>query len=184
MNAFEQIAAHFFEAQGYWTRVGFKVDVSKEEKRAIGNPSMPRLEVDVLAFKPGRNELLIMECKSYLDSAGVRIESFVGEDSVHKNTMKLFNRDSLRGLLTSKLLAQLRDKGLLLPNDPTIRYGLVAGRIKAGDEPQLREIFNAKGWLLITPSELAQGLRQFADRGYEDDIATMVVKILERNTVN
>ena len=27
-------------------------------------------------------------------------------------------------------------------------------------------------------------LRKFADRGYEDEIVTMVVKILERNTVS
>jgi hypothetical protein len=184
MNAFEQIAAHFFEAQGYWTRVGLKIAVSKEEKRNIGNPSMPRPEVDVVAFKPGINELLIIECKSYLDSAGVRVESFVGDDSVHKDRLKLFNRDGLRELLTSKLLAQLRQEGLLLSSDPSIRFGLVAGKIKAGDEPQLREIFNTKGWLLITPGDLANGLRKFADRGYEDDVATMIVKILERNAVS
>jgi hypothetical protein len=184
MNAFEQIVARFFEAQGYWTRVGLKIAVTKEEKRAVGNPSMPRPEVDVVAFKPGPNELLIVECKSYLDSNGVRIESFIGEDSVHKDRLKLFNLENLRKLITEKLVAQLREEGLLLQNNPTIRYGLVAGKIKAGDEAQLREIFNNNGWLLITPGELALGLREFADRGYEDDIVTMVVKILERNTVS
>jgi hypothetical protein len=183
MNAFEQIAAHFFEVQGYWTRVAYKIDVSKEEKRELGNPSMPRLEVDLLAFRPGSNQLLVMECKSWLDSTGVRVANF-GEDPVHNKHMKLFNRDGLRELLTSKLLAQLRQEGLLPTTDPSIRYGLVAGKIKAGNEPKIREIFDAKDWLLVTPSDLASGLRKFADRGYEDDVATMVVKILERNAVS
>ena len=183
MNAFEQISARFFEAQGFWTRVGLKIPISKEEKRSLQNPSMPRPEVDVVAFKPGPNELLIVECKSYLDSNGVSIDNFVGEKAVHLNRLKLFNRDPLRQLITAKLLVQLREEGLLLAKDPAIRYGLVAGKIKAGHGQRLREMFNSKGWLLVTPGELAEGLRKFADRGYEDDIVTIAVKILERNTV-
>lgn len=184
MNAFEQIAARFFEAQGYWTRVGLKIAVSPEEKRAVGNPTMPRPEVDVVAFKPGPNELLIVECKSYLDSNGVSVENFVGDNATHKDRLKLFTRDPLRELITTKLLAQLRDEGLLRREEPAIRYGLVAGKIKSGHEPRLRQLFDEKEWLLITPSELAQGLRKFADRGYEDDIITMAVKILERNAAD
>jgi len=60
MNAFEHIAGRFFEAQGYWTRVGLKIDFAKEEKRAVGKSSMPRPEVDVVAFKPDRNTLLVI----------------------------------------------------------------------------------------------------------------------------
>ena len=96
----------------------------------------------------------------------------------------MFTRDKLRELITKKLVAQLSEEGLLLRNNPTIRYGLVAGKIKAGHESRLRDIFSDNRWLLVTPSELAQGLRKFAERGYEDDIVTMVVKILERNAVS
>ena len=136
------------------------------------------------AFKPGPNELLIVECKSYLDSLGVCVENFIGEKAVHKNRLKLFTREKLRRLITEKILMQLREESLLLPKNPTVRYGLVAGKIKTGHEAKLRDLFKDNGWLLITPGELAQGLRKFADRGYEDDIVTMVVKILERNAVN
>jgi hypothetical protein len=145
---------------------------------------MPRPEIDVVAFKPGPNELLIVECKSYLDSGGVRVEGFVGPDSAHKDRLKMFNVEPLRRVVTEKLLTQLRNEHLLLSSDPTIRYGLVAGKIKAGDEARLRAIFTDNGWLLVTPGELAQGLRKFSERGYEDDIVTMVVKILERNTLD
>ena len=184
MHAFEQIAAHFFEAQGYWTRVGLKIDLDKAQKRSVGNPSMPRPEIDLVAFKPGKNELLIVECKSYLDSHGVRVESFEGEESVHKDRFKLFNLEPYRQLVTDSLVKQLIDEGLLVSNSPTIRYVVVAGKIKTGHEPRLREIFEKNRWQLITPAALAEGLRQFAKRGYEDDLATMIVKILERNTVS
>jgi len=184
MNAFEEIAAHFFEAQGYWTRVGLKIDFDKAQKRALGNPSMPRPEIDVIAFKPGPNELLVVECKSYLDSDGVRVESFEGEDSAHKDRFKLFNLEMYRQLVAENLVAQLKREGLLLSIPPTIRYVVVAGKIKSGHELRLRAIFEKNGWQLVTPTALAEGLRKFAQRGYEDDIATMIVKILERNTAS
>lgn len=181
MDAFEHIASRYFEAQGYWTRVGVKIALTKEEKRDLGNPSMPRPEVDIIGFKPHLNELLIIECKSYLDSDGVRIENFDGTDSLHKERFKMFNRDSLRKLVTAKLIEQLRQEGLLLAGDPKVNYGVVAGNIKAGHESKLIEKFQEMGWLLVTPSALARGLRKFASRGYENDIVTMVIKILERN---
>jgi hypothetical protein len=184
VNAFEQIAARFYEAQGYWTLIGLKINFTKSEKRAAGNPTMPRPEVDVVAFKPGSNELLIIECKSYLDSQGVRVESFVGDSSIHQDRLKLFSRPTLRELITKKLLVQLQEQGLLSSQNPTVRYGLVAGKIKGDDERQLRAIFSDNDWLLVTPKELAQGLRKFAARGYEDDIITMAVKILERNSID
>ena len=34
---------------------------------------------------------------------------------------------------------------------------------------------------LIPPSELARGVRKFAKRGYENDVITIVTKLLERN---
>src|ERR1700704_346787 len=121
MNAFEQIASKFFDAQGYWTRVGLKVDLTKQEKRDLGNPSMPRPEIDIVAYKPSLNELLIIECKSYLDSNGVRIENLRGENAIHKDRLKLLTRDSLRTLVTTKLLSQLRTEGLLLTGQPNVR---------------------------------------------------------------
>ncbi len=116
-----------------------------------------------------------------LDSDGVRIESFTGEDSIHQQRFKIFNRDSLHELVTSKLIEQLREEGLLLPEDPKVNYGVLAGNIKVGHESKLISFFQEKGWLLVTPSALARGLRRFASRGYENDIVTMVIKILERN---
>ena len=181
MNAFEQIASKFFDARGYWTRVGLKVDLTKEEKVALGNHSMPRPEIDIVAFKPNRNQLLIVECKSYLDSNGVQIEHLHGEKPKLQARLKLLTNAELRAMVTRKLVLQLRAEDLLLSGEPVIGYALVAGNIKNGHEQKLKNFFADNHWLLVTPNELADGLRRFADRGYEDDAVTMVVKLLERN---
>ncbi len=54
---------------------------------------MPRPEIDVVAWKPSTNQLLIIECKSYLDSTGVRVEHLHGRKN---DKFKLFNRGALR----------------------------------------------------------------------------------------
>lgn len=180
MDAFETIAARFFEVQGYWTRVGVKVDITKAEKAAVKNPSMPRPELDVICWKPAKNELLIVECKSYLDSTGVRAEHFHGEE-VKDDAYKLLNRTALRELVVRALIRQLRGEGLLIGDDPAVRFILVAGKIYSDHEQSIRNIFERNGWILVTPRELAAGVRKFASRGYENDVITIVTKILERN---
>jgi hypothetical protein len=96
MDAFEVIAARFFEVQGFWTRIGVKVEITKPEKVALNNKSMPRPEIDVVAWKPSTNQLLVIECKSYLDSTGVRTEHLHGQEDVENDKFKLFNRAARR----------------------------------------------------------------------------------------
>jgi len=55
MDHFESIIAMLLEAEGYWVRRSFKVNLTKAEKRKIGKPSIPRPEIDLLAFKSSRN---------------------------------------------------------------------------------------------------------------------------------
>ena len=71
MDAFESVVAMLLKRDGYWTTTGFKVELSKAERRAIGKHSAPRWEIDVLAYKASINELLVVECKSFLNSTGV-----------------------------------------------------------------------------------------------------------------
>jgi hypothetical protein len=181
MDAFEHIAAHYFAAQGYWTRVGVKIELTKEEKCRLGSPSMPRPEIDIIAYGVAANELLIVECKSYLDSYGIRIENFFGDNQKHKDRFKLLNRPDLRKIITERLIDDLRQEGLIADRLPQIKYGLIAGKIYSDHESKLKEIFEDNHWLFVSPNELAKGLRKFAERGYENDVVTMVVKILERN---
>jgi len=174
------ITARFFEVQGYWTRIGVKVEITKPEKVAVKNPSMPRPELDVVCWKPSTSELLIVECKSYLDSTGVRAEHFHGQE-VKDDAYKLLNRLPLRNLVVRALIRQLRREGLLIGDDPVVKLVLVAGKIYSHHESRIREIFGRNGWMLVTPAELASGVRKFAERGYENDVITIMTKLLERN---
>ena len=180
MDAFEHIAARLFEVQGYWTRIGYAVELTKEQKAAVGQPSLPRPQLDVIAYKPSANKLLVIECKSYLDSSGVMLAGFHGQEA-KKDVYKLFNRARLREMVLTALVSQLRREELLIGADPTIELVLVAGKVYARDEPKLRSLFAEKGWTFVGPSEVAAGLRAFADRGYENDVVTFVTKLLKRN---
>lgn len=181
MDAFEQIAARLFEVQGYWTRIGYTVELTKAQKASIGQPSLPRPQLDVLAYKPATNELLIVECKSYLDSRGVMLAGFHGQPNADKDVYKMFNRQALRELVMSSLLVQLRSEGLLSGAEPSVRLVLVAGKVHSADEPKLRQLFAERGWTFVGPSEVAAGVRAFAARGYENDVMTIVTKVLERS---
>ena len=74
MNSFEEVVGDILSGKGFWVRHNFKVDLSKEEKRQIGKPSSPRWELDIVAYKGATNEIFVVECKSYLDSPGVRFQ--------------------------------------------------------------------------------------------------------------
>lgn len=76
MDAFENVVASILERKGYWTRTSVKVALTKEEKVEIGRPSSPRWELDVVGYKGGDNRLVVLECKSFLNSPGVLAKVF------------------------------------------------------------------------------------------------------------
>ena len=73
MDYFENIIKTLLEHDGYWVRQSFKVNLTKQEKRDIGKYSMPRPEIDILAFRPEKNQIIAFEAKSFLDSPGVKV---------------------------------------------------------------------------------------------------------------
>jgi hypothetical protein len=181
MISFEYVAALLLEDEGYWTRTRVKVLLSKQEKRDLGNPSMPRPEVDVIAFKPKTNEVRLVECKSYLDSGGVSVKHLT-LGSKDANRLKFFNNRPLRELVERRVLEKLAETGSLGESQPRILWELFAGRLKRGEEEIVERMLLEGGWLLRRPGQIADALRQFAERGYEDEVATVVTKLLERNS--
>ncbi len=77
MDHFESIIKTLLENDGFWVRQSFKVNLTKEEKRDIGKHTIPRPEIDLLAYKPNENIVLAIEAKSYLDSTGVKVSSLI-----------------------------------------------------------------------------------------------------------
>jgi hypothetical protein len=90
MDSFEHVVASVLERLGYWTRTAVKVELEKEEKVAINRPSSPRWELDVVGYQGGTNTLLVLECKSFLNSYGIRVATFAGENPKDQGTYKLF----------------------------------------------------------------------------------------------
>jgi hypothetical protein len=102
---------------------------------------LPRPDIDILAYKPAENRLLWVECKSYLDSAGVSISAFNGEDQKNARRYRVFTDPQFREIVTQRLVEQLVFDRLCLPQ-PGVEYGLVAGKIYPGSRESLHIHFD------------------------------------------
>lgn len=179
MDSFEQVVATILDREGFWVRTSVKVALTQEEKREIGRPSSPRWELDVVAYSGRRGELLVVECKSYLDSYGVRSTSFDGPKAEEETRYKLFSDDVLRRVVLARLEAQLVDQGFC-PAGTKATLCLAAGKIY-GDPAPLRAIFEKNGWRLFESGWFVDGLRRLADESYDNSVASVVAKLLLRN---
>jgi hypothetical protein len=180
MDAFESLVAGLMrQQQGFWTQLNYKVNVTKEEKKEIGKPSMPRPELDILAYKPKGNVLRWIECKSYLDSYGVPVEVFTDPNHSAALRYKVFTDDKYCNVVTRRLVEQTVTEGLVLPN-PKVEYCLVAGHVKSNRDEELASVFSERGWFFYGPKWLRDQLCKLADLSYENDLAVMVAKLFER----
>ena len=114
MNAFEDIVKLYLEEEGYWVRQSVKVHkITKEDKRNLKKYSMPTPEIDIVAFNMKRNELLLVEVKSLLDSYGVHYDAVSGVEERDKHGYKLFNWDLYREIITERLIEEYLAQGLI-----------------------------------------------------------------------
>lgn len=178
MDAFETIVEGLFRQKGYWTWLSYKIKLDKDEKKKIGKPSMPRPEIDIVAYKPAKNELLWIECKSYLDSQGVKLDSVRAENG----RFKVFSNKEYRRIVSEHLIKQIVSEGLVLPN-PTLKYCLVAGHTYKKSRVELEAHFRENGWDLYNEDWIKERLREFSTRGYENDIAVVVAKLLKEEMI-
>jgi hypothetical protein len=180
MDAFEHLVSEILWAQGYWVRTSVKVALTKEEKVAIGRPSSPRWELDIVAYRGGDNSLLVVECKSYLDSQGVKFSALDGTDAKLAERFKLFNDATLREVVLGRLGRQFHECGACGP-DPKITLGLAAGQIYSDvDRAKLKALFDDQGWVLWDDVWLREHLQVMATGGYENNVAAIVSKLLLR----
>ena len=183
MNAFEDIVRRYLEAQGYWVRQSVKVDITKAQKVEIGTPSMPRPEIDLVAFNAKKNELVLIEAKSYLDSYGVYYEAIAYPKDEAAPRYKLFTNETFIRIVTEALIDQYM-KCDLIKNKVKVNYGLAAGNIHKSDEKRLADLFHRNKWILITPQQLREFVEQCATKGWEDDVVTITAKLLRKTPRN
>lgn len=180
MDAFEQLAADLFWADGYWVRNSVRVELTRDDKHDIGKPSSPRWEIDLVAYQPVKDELLALECKSYLDSGGVHAAHFqAGSKYAHR--YKLFHDKNLCDVVLNRLKTQFVEGGLCR-DDTVVRLGLVLGHATKGNWTRLVEKFKKEEeWLLFGPDWLNAHLKRVSRAGYENSSAAVVAKILLKN---
>jgi hypothetical protein len=183
MDAFEQLVSEILWMRGYWVRTSVKVELTKEEKREIGRHSSPRWELDVVGYNARDNTLLIVECKSYIDSVGVRASAFDGSNPEHAKRYKLFNEPDLRRVVLKRLALQFTQIGACR-EAPIIRLALACGRIRNdADRATIHAYFERMHWELWDEPWLRRHLQAMANQGYENQISAVVAKLLLRGNV-
>jgi len=181
MNAFEQLVSEILWMEGYWVRTSVKVNLTKEEKVQIGRPSSPRWELDIVAYSGRNNALCVVECKSYLDSRGVTLRAVNGTDAKSAERFKLFNDERLRSVVFGRLRQQFADSGACAAS-AAAKLCLACGRIAThADREGLHKHFEDNSWDLWDESWLQQKLKVMSERGYENQISSVVAKLLLRS---
>ena len=182
LDSFEALIATILRSQGYWVHPSFKVELSKQDKADIGSPSSPRWELDLIAYRGAVNEVLVVECKSYLDSRGVLFSTFTAGAKLSER-YKLFANTKIREVVLGRLERQLVERGFC-PPAPRIVLCLAAGNIasdKGGrNRAALRELFDKSRWRLFDEDWLFERLMCLAASGYENDVGIMVAKLYSK----
>ncbi len=180
MDSFEQVVSEILWHNGYWVRTSLKVELTKEDKQAIGRPSSPRWEIDVVAYSARENVLRLVECKSYLDSPGVKATCFDGTDIAGSKLYKLFNEAALREVVFHRVAAQLYEIGACAAN-PAIKLCLACGKIASEKHRvQLKAHFENNSWELWDEHWLHDRLTELSNGGYENQVSSVVAKLLLR----
>ena len=181
MDAFEAVVGEILHREGYWVQSPYRVGLTKAEKLEIGRPSCPRWELDIVAYKASSNKILMVECKSYLDSYGVRYSGFDGSNSKEASRYKIFNDPTLRRVVQSRMVREMCDAGLATES-PDVTLVLVCGKINSeNDRARLQAHFNEHGWLLWDRVWLRQRLEMMSLAGYENSAVAVTAKLLLRD---
>lgn len=179
MDHFESIVATLLEAEHYWVKRSFKVILSKEEKRRLEKPSLPRVEIDLLGFNYRNNTVVVFEAKSYLDSRGVPLSELQEIHATPKGRYKLFTCSEYRSIVLARMKTQLIENGMA-DEQTKFSLGLAAGNIHLGHSDAVREFCLTQGWLFWSPEDIKQKVEKLVSRGYENDPIIITAKILLR----
>jgi hypothetical protein len=179
MNSFENIVRVLLERENLWVRQSEKVDLTKEEKRRIGKPSIPRPELDLVALNFAQNRIIVVEAKSYLDSPGVSLDELRIQHDVMQGRYKLFTCERYREIVFERLREDYINQGLA-DAESTFTLGLAAGKVYRDQTEELRAFFAERGWFFWGPDDIAIRVRKLSQAKYEDDPVVMTAKLLQR----
>jgi len=177
LDHFESIISTLLEADNYWVRRSFKVKLTKDDKLLTGKRSIPRPEIDLLAFDFAKNEVIALEVKSYLNSPGVKLIDLQQDHDLSDGLYKLFTSKRYRDIVLSRLHRQLIDCGMA--NEQTkVTLGLAAGKVYQGRSDSIRELLEGKEFKFWSPEYIKNKVMELAKLPYENDQAIITAKIL------
>ena len=187
MDAFESVIAMLLRnglgdgSEKYWTITGFKVDLTKDEKKSIGRATTPRWEIDVVAYNARKNEVLAVECKSFLNSGGVM---FCEGGFKAPKRYKLFVETKTREVVLNALAAQLLKAGLCR-DSPTVRLCLAVGKFGENcDRDGLRKHLATEcNGRLLDDEWIHARMLDIPNSQYENEVAHVAVKLYHRAKV-
>lgn len=179
MESFDEIVKVLLEEDNYWVRQSEKVNLSKEEKRKTGKPSIPRAEIDLVALEQSKNHILVLEVKSYFDSYGVKISELDTEHYTLTGRYKLFTNKNYRDIVLTRLKEYFINCGIA-DKKTKFTLGLIAGNIYQNKTKDIRQLFKKKGWFFMGPDEIKDRVSALAKKGYQNSPIFMTAKILMR----
>ena len=179
MDYFDATVARILEEQGYWVRQSVRVLLSKETRKNLGKPSLPRSEVDIVAYQPTRKILLLLEVKSYLDSHGVQPKDLLNTGWA-KNRYKLLTIPALQREISDALVSEYRRQGLI-GEGVEVKFGLAAGHVKKALDEQVRRIADRNKWAYYGPKEIADEVWKFSKLKYENSPFVLTAKLLRQH---
>jgi hypothetical protein len=177
MDSFEQILRLYLEEENYWTRHSVKLHLSKADKIKLMLPTMPRIEIDLVAFDVISNILIVIEAKSFLNSRGVDYNALCGDNSNSRNRYRLFNDTTYRQILKNRLKKEFISKKLINKNTK-IKFALAAGKVQSRSESKVESYLKKNGFLYFTPEKIKEGIRNFSLKGWENNLIVMTTKLV------
>lgn len=178
MDHFESLIKLLLERKGFWVLQSHKVNLTKEEKVQVNKHSIPRVELDLIAFNQKTNELLVLEVKSLLDSYGVKLSDLKKKFDIQEGNYKMFTCENYRTTVFKRLKKDLIHKGLI--NEKTkIVLGLAAGQVYQDKSEEMRTFCKSQNWYFWSPEEIRNEVLALADEKYENNPVIMTAKLLK-----
>jgi hypothetical protein len=178
MDAFEHIVGLYLQEKNYWTRHSVKVELTKAEKAKIDLPTIPRPEIDLVAYNPVSDTLVLIEAKSYLNSSGVTIGGLSGTDSRTKDRYRLLNNKTYQKVVTDRLVENFV-KNKIIKKSTKVKYALAAGHVQPKSLLAVSKYLKNNDYLYFDPIDIKQTIKNLAQRGWDDNIITVTAKLTE-----
>lgn len=179
MDYFESICKTLLEKEGYWVKQSYKIELTREDKIKLNSPSLPRLEIDLIAFNYKKNELLVLEVKSFFDSGGVMLRDLQKEHLYPEGRYKLVTCQNYREIVERQIKKVLFDTGLVPENIQT-KFGLIFGNVRVADDAGIRHFCTENNWFYWSPQDVQEKVLNLASNKYENDPCVITAKILNR----